>query len=48
MRRTKSEINFPETFLQIALGAVLSILQGVFIYKSIKNELEKGKRTEAK
>lgn len=51
MRNTKSEINFPETFLQIALGTAVSIIQGVFIYKCIKSEIEKsnqGKKTEAK
>ena len=42
MRRTKPEINFPETFLQIALGTAVSIIQGLIIYKSIKNELQKG------
>ncbi|MCM3767036.1 hypothetical protein [Neobacillus niacini] len=48
MRNTKSEINFPETFLQIALGTAVSIIQGVIIYKSIKNQIEKGKGSEAK
>lgn len=48
MKNTKSEINFPETFLQIALGTAVSIIQGVIIYKSIKNQIEKGKGAEAK
>lgn len=35
-RSTKAEINFPETFLQVALTTIISILSTVWLAKLVK------------